>query len=131
MQLTVIPKPARCAHCGEPLLLTDPVIEIDNGLGELRHAEPCEEWRPRGPVSDGTLPCPESRHGVPCLKTIPEGWHENEGHPGGHWFQPEADAERMRTEHYDTTAAVSGLPFEPHRPGDCPGRPACNWWALP
>lgn len=88
-------------------------------------------WRPRGPVSDGTLPCPETRGDLACTKTIPKGWHENEGHGGGHWFQRPDDRDRLLTHHYDATAAISGLPFETHAPEDCPGRPACNWWELP
>lgn len=131
MQLGVVPKPLRCVNCAEPILIDEEMVEVDNDLDEYRHVRECEAWEPRGPVSDGTLPCPVRHNDVPCTKTIPSGWHENEGHPGGHWFQRPEDAERMATEHYDVFAAISGRPFEMHRPEDCPGRPACNWWDLP
>lgn len=121
VRLAAVPKVAKCVHCAEPILLDDPVIEL--AYDELRHANPCEQWRPRGPVSDGTLRCPESHNGQPCQKKIPEGWHENEGHPGGHWFQDAASYALLDRGHYDARALVAGEDAAIHAPEDCPAAP--------
>lgn len=83
-------------------------------------------------VSDGTMPCPVPHpDGIdaPCTKTIPNGWTADEGHGGGHcWMSPTTREQLDRDDHYDATAAISGLPFNLHRAKDCPGRPDCNDW---
>src|SRR4051812_18140031 len=106
-RMVVLPKPLRCVHCGQPILVTEE-HRVLNEYGEVRHVRECERWKPSGPVSDGTLPCPESHNGIPCQKRLPEGWHENEGHSGGHWFQSNELAEAMRTGTYDARAALAG-----------------------
>lgn len=80
-------------------------------------------------VSDGTMPCPVpspySSH--PCIKKIPRGWAENEGHPGGHWWQaPEITAAEARGVHYDAGQLLSGQPTPWHEPEDC--TPECLRW---
>jgi hypothetical protein len=125
-QLRVLPKPLTCCHCGEPFADTDTVVWLNDDEG--RHDWDCPAWEPRGPVSDGTLRCPERRDSGPCQKTIPAGWHENEGHPGGHWFEPDehATARRAGLLHTDHLAALSLLTFEEHHAGDCPGPGSCR-----
>lgn len=123
MRLAVVPKPLRCVNCAEPILLGEATVKIDNDYDEYRHARECETWEPRGPVSAGTLACPESRNGQPCQKTIPSGWRENEGHPGGHWFQDPASYDLLGRGHYDARALLAGEDAEIHAPEDCPAGP--------
>lgn len=68
------------------------------------------------------IPCPvRSPGGLPCTKTIHPGWTVEEGHGGGHfWASPELQA-IFAGGHFDATAALSGRPFDGHRPEDCPG----------
>lgn len=118
--LRVLPKQARCYHCDEPLLETDDILETAHG--EQRHARDCPAWVPRGPVSDGSLRCPVTHDGVPCQRRIPQGWHENEGHGGGHWFEPDAHAAAQAAGqlHVDAAAALALQPFAEHPAPDCP-----------
>ncbi len=134
VRMTVLPRPLRCCHCAEPILLDEAYVDGNPAhpeLEEMRHVRDCERRVPRGPISDGTLPCPVTHEGIPCTKQIPKGWHENEGHSGGHWFQQHVLAEAMRSGHYDAVAALSGEPFTIHAPADCPG-PTCpqSHWKL-
>jgi hypothetical protein len=127
--MTVIPKALHCGHCGEDILLTEEFRDANPAhpeLEEVRHVRDCPPWEPRGPISDGTLPCPVTHNGKPCTKTIHKGWRENEGHAGGHWFETPEDREFFRTAHYDIIAMASGLPFTPHTPEDCPDPWECH-----
>ncbi|WP_155855392.1 hypothetical protein [Actinotalea ferrariae] len=95
---------------------------------EARHVWDCPPWKPSGPVSDGTLRCPTRRGDLPCQKRIPAGWHENEGHAGGHWFEPD-DAFEARSSgrvHVDAAALLSMRPYAEHLATDCPGPGACS-----
>jgi len=78
-------------------------------------------------ISDGTMPCPvPSPDGLPCTKTIPDGWTPEEGHGGGHfWMSPEGAAV-LDSGHYDVVALISGRPAEHHDPEDC--HPGCPRW---
>ena len=79
-------------------------------------------------VSDGKMRCPVTRDGLPCQKHIPKGWTVSEGHGGGHWFQTDESFASMfmAGAHYDATAALSGQPFTPHTPADCPDLQECR-----
>jgi hypothetical protein len=77
-------------------------------------------------LSDGTMPCPvpSPDSGNPCIKSIPQGWAADEGHPGGHWWEsPAATAAHARGVHYDAALFLSGQPTPFHEPADC--TPAC------
>ena len=79
------------------------------------------------PVSDGTLPCPVlSPDGLPCTKTIPEGWAPEEGHGGGHFWISTQGAAILDSGHYDVVALISGQPAASHSPKEC--HPNCPQW---
>lgn len=77
-------------------------------------------------VSDGTMPCPvpSPDSGHPCVKKIPAGWTDEEGHGGGHFWQDPAVAElEARGVHRDPAMLLSGQPTPWHEPEDC--TPTC------
>ncbi|GAB3251794.1 hypothetical protein [Kineosporia babensis] len=124
--LMILPRPLKCCHCGDPILLVEGHHEVGS-LGEVRHDRDCAGWKPCGPVSDGTMRCPESRDGLPCQKKIPNGWHENEGHAGGHWFESDESAATRATDHIDYAVMLQGGEgLDRHSPADCPGLSECK-----
>jgi hypothetical protein len=81
------------------------------------------------PISDGSMPCPvrAPETGHPCVKRIPNGWAEAEGHGGGHFWQaPEVAELEARGAHYDPSTLLSGQPTPWHLPEDC--APGCWKW---
>lgn len=123
--LLVLDKPMTCCHCGEPLLADEAVRWLNDE--EAQHVRQCPQWEPAGPISDGTLRCPRSHNNVPCQKLIPAGWHENQGHSGGHWFEPDehAHARLSGRMHTDATAMLSLRPFDEHPADNCPDPKTC------
>lgn len=123
--LRVLPKPLTCAHCGEPFAEDEDVRWLNEE--EARHTWDCPQWKPSGPISDGTLRCPQRHGDLPCQKHIPAGWHENEGHSGGHWFAPDERTEAFAAGelHVDARAMLALEPFDEHRAADCPDPATC------
>jgi hypothetical protein len=74
-------------------------------------------------LSDGSMSCPvphpDADPDKPCVKKIPAGWTADEGHAGGHMWMSAETAAILDSGHYDSIAAVSGLPFSAHDPDDC------------
>lgn len=124
-QMRTVPKPLTCCWCGEPFEVDDDVRWLTDD--QARHVRDCPEWKPSGPVSDGTLRCPKRSGDLPCQKRIPTGWHENEGHAGGHWFEPDDSFEARRTGqvHVDAGALLAMLPYDEHPASNCPGPDSC------
>lgn len=74
------------------------------------------------------MPCPTPapETGMRCVKTIPVGWTEQDGHPGGHmWMDAETEA-ILTGGHYDARTLLSGRPFAAHLPQHCPDKSTCE-----
>lgn len=122
-QLRVLDKPLTCSHCGDPLLPGEGTTWLNEE--EARHTRQCPPWRPAGPLSDGTLRCPHRREHLPCQRHIPAGWHENEGHAGGHWFAPDNHSPTGEPEHADASSMLALRPYDSHDPFDCTDPATC------
>ena len=121
----VLDKPVICCHCGEPFGAAEEILQVNDS--EARHTWQCPVWAPSGPVSDGSLRCPHLHRDMPCQKRIPAGWHQNEGHPGGHWFEPDdlAQARSAGLLHTDARAMLALEPYDEHLAADCPNPTPC------
>lgn len=66
--------------------------------------------------------------GLSCQKRL---YHAVNGeywdHTGGHMYATPETMERLRTQHYDATAALKGQPFSFHSPEECTYEGACAW----
>lgn len=72
------------------------------------------------------VPHPDGDPARPCIKLIPKGWAQDEGHAGGHMWMSEDTAAILDGGHFDATGAISGQPFSGHLPEDC--TPECPKW---